>query len=149
MRLYITHSTRYVSSCTCIRFVYYFQQFLFLPLSFCDLGIYLPTVATTCTHGNIRLAGGLGPTEGRVEMCVQGRWTGVCHSSWNNQDAFVVCRQLGYPATGWWITKGHCWLSTFTLISFWAVQCYHIMYVVPYHLRKMMSVVHACLCKIC
>ena len=57
-------------------------------------------VATNCTHGNIRLSGGLGPTEGRVEVCVQGRWSGVCHSSWNYQDAFVVCRQLGYPATG-------------------------------------------------
>ena len=31
---------------------------------------------------------------------MQGRWTGVCSSSWNYQDAFVVCRQLGYPATG-------------------------------------------------
>ena len=60
----------------------------------------LYTVATNCTHGNVRLAGGLDPTEGRVEMCVQGRWSGVCHSNWNYQDVFVVCRQLGYPATG-------------------------------------------------
>ena len=60
----------------------------------------LLTVATTCTHGNIRLAGGLDPTDGRVEVCVEGRWTGVCDSSWNYQDAFVACRQLGYPATG-------------------------------------------------
>ena len=48
----------------------------------------------------MRLAGGLDPTEGRVEVCVQGRWNGVCRWSWNYQDAFVVCRQLGYPATG-------------------------------------------------
>ena len=60
----------------------------------------LPTIATTCTHGSVRLAGGLDPTEGRVEVCVEERWTGVCGSSWNYQDAFVVCRQLGYPATG-------------------------------------------------
>ena len=60
----------------------------------------LPTVATNCTHGNVRLAGGLELTEGRVEVCVQGKWTGVCDSYWNYQDAFVVCRQLGYPATG-------------------------------------------------
>ena len=35
-----------------------------------------------------------------MEVCVQGRWSGVCGSNWNYQDAFVVCRQLGYPATG-------------------------------------------------
>ena len=62
--------------------------------------LYIPNVAINCTHGNVHLAGGLGPTEGRVEVCVQGRWSGVCHSNWNYQDAFVVCRQLGYPATG-------------------------------------------------
>ena len=33
-------------------------------------------------------------------MCAHGRWTGVCGSYWNYQDAFVVCRLLGYPATG-------------------------------------------------
>ena len=63
----------------------------------------IPTVATNCTHGNVRLAGGLEPTEGRVEVCVRGRWTGVCHSYWNYQDGFVVCRQLGYPATGFYL----------------------------------------------
>ena len=35
-----------------------------------------------------------------MEVCVQGRWSGVCGSNWNYQDAFVVCRQQGYPATG-------------------------------------------------
>ena len=68
-----------------------------------------PTVATNCTNNDVRLAGGLGPTEGRVEVCVEGRWSGVCRSWWNYQDAFVVCRQLGYPATGLWLRKlGMC-----------------------------------------
>ena len=74
---------------------------LYEAIAACNWNVHtLPTVATNCTHGNIRLAGGLGPTEGRVEVCVQGRWSGVCGSSWRDQDAFVVCRQLGYPATG-------------------------------------------------
>ena len=67
----------------------------------CDWNVHtLPTVATNCTDNDIRLVGGLEPTEGRVEVCVQGRWSGVCRSSWGDQDAFVVCRQMGYPATG-------------------------------------------------
>ena len=56
--------------------------------------------ATNCTHGSVRLSGGLTPTEGRVEVCVNGIWSAVCHYDWNYQDAFVVCRQLGYPASG-------------------------------------------------
>ena len=63
--------------------------------------LMLPILANNCTHGNVRLAGGLEPTEGRVEVCVGGRWSGVCHSRyWNYRSAYVVCRQLGYPATG-------------------------------------------------
>ena len=69
--------------------------------------IYLSTVATNCTDDSVRLAGGLDRTEGRVEVCVEGRWTGVCDYDWSDQDAFVVCRQLGYPATGLQ-SQSHC-----------------------------------------
>ena len=52
------------------------------------------------SHGTVRLIGGLIPEEGTVEVCVNAVWSSVCRSSWDYKDAFVVCRQLGYPATG-------------------------------------------------
>ena len=51
-------------------------------------------------HGTVRLIGGLIPEEGTVEVCMDAVWSSVCDSSWDYKDAFVVCRQLGYPATG-------------------------------------------------
>ena len=54
----------------------------------------------TCVDGNVRLIGGLVPTEGTVQMCVGGRWRELCYSDWGYQEAFVVCRQLGLPVSG-------------------------------------------------
>ena len=55
--------------------------------------LYIPNVATNCTHGNVRLAGGLERTEGRVEVCVQGRWSGACVSLWLELPGCLCCVQ--------------------------------------------------------
>ena len=72
----------------------------FILLKMCSSKELHITIPGTCVTGNVRLIGGLVPTEGTVQMCMGGRWRELCHSGWGYQEVFVVCRQLGLPATG-------------------------------------------------
>lgn len=47
--------------------------------------------------GDIRLTGG-NRTAGEVEVCYEDTWQLVCHENWDERDAAVVCRQLGYSS---------------------------------------------------
>ena len=37
---------------------------------------------------------------GAVEVCINGTWGSICSNYWNNNDASIVCRQLGYSLYG-------------------------------------------------
>ena len=39
------------------------------------------------------------PNEGRVEICRSGQWKSVCDNNWSENEARVVCKQLGHAST--------------------------------------------------
>ena len=44
--------------------------------------------------------GGVKESEGRVEVCRGGSWGTICSDFWDNEDASVVCSELGYSPYG-------------------------------------------------
>ena len=63
--------------------------------------LYFCDVAGGCPIGSVRLVGGLDSTRGSVEVCLNGTdWGTVTDEIWNDFEARVVCRQLGFSSTG-------------------------------------------------
>lgn len=53
-----------------------------------------------CNDTDIRLVDGRTEFEGRVEICLGSIWRPVCDNMWDDADAAVVCRQLGFTSDG-------------------------------------------------
>ena len=58
-----------------------------------------------------------------MEYCHNGAWGSVCHDSWQNVDAGVVCEQLGYEKMGEYMHMYMC-------IMFMQCMCVHIIIIV-------------------
>ena len=74
-----------------------------------------------CVGINIQLVGGSSYNEGRVELDYNSAWGTVCDDGWDDTDAGVVCRQLGFGSSGTAIGSagfgqgsGSIWLDSVT-----------------------------------
>ena len=55
--------------------------------------------ADMCTTGEMRVSEGTFE-DGFLDYCFGGEWGIVCGDNWDDQDAEVACRQLGYRTSG-------------------------------------------------
>lgn len=56
-------------------------------------------IARECNETDIKLVDGQKDYDGRVQACLGGLWGSICQHKWDYLDAKVVCRQLGYDGS--------------------------------------------------
>ncbi|XP_063405745.1 deleted in malignant brain tumors 1 protein-like [Mytilus trossulus] len=57
-------------------------------------------VAVRCPRTELRLIYDLSPSVGRVEVSRKGKWGSICGHSFDERDARVICRMLGFEPDG-------------------------------------------------
>lgn len=61
---------------------------------------------TGCSDREVRLVARDSLASGQVEVCEDSTWGRACSSGWDQNEASVVCRQLGFTVAGRSVAKG-------------------------------------------
>ena len=78
------------------------------------LGLLAGLAALPAAHGadgDLRLADGVEPKSGRLEVYLDGAWGTVCDDYFGEPEAKVACRQLGYVNADRWVGAGLVFLD--------------------------------------
>ena len=96
----------------------------YLVLPFLMIRYNLVTSTLSYIGVYVRLVGGSSYNEGRVEVYYNYQWGTVCDDGWDDTDAGVVCRQLGFGSSGtatgsagFGYGSGSIWLNSVTCIG--------------------------------
>lgn len=65
-----------------------------------DAAVSCPAPTGPCSNGSVRVMGGGSAYEGEVQVCLNQDWVSVCDSDWSDNEASVVCQQLGFSGIG-------------------------------------------------
>ena len=74
-------------------FFFFLEEALFI---YSCIHYLLYPAGTVCEEEAIRLVNGASNNQGRLEICFNNLWGSVCDDQFDNNEAKVACRQLGY-----------------------------------------------------
>ncbi len=78
-------------------------------------------ISELCRNGDIRLSSSNVSGYGEIQVCVHNSWNSICYSTFDRNDASVICQQLGFSR------YGRC---KFIFLFFWNVNIIYIFAIV-------------------